>query len=107
MNLFKEKEKYNNAVAHIEHLKAENHKLKNNLDENFLQLAQKEDVETIKRNSLAKEKECEILKKELNDHQQELKLMKSHLNKMIEENSKFKEDYMNFVIIPYIFLSIF
>ena len=92
-----EKQKFQSAIAQIDLLKTENSRLKGQLDESLLHLAHKEDIETIKRNSLAKEKECELLKQELNDHQKELKIMKAHLNKMIEENSKFKDDYMNFV----------
>lgn len=84
-------------MAQIEILRSENLCIKNQLDENLIHLAQKDDFELLKRNSQAKEKECEVLKKDLNDHQQELKIMKAHLNKMIEENSRFKDDYMNFV----------
>ena len=86
-------------MSQIEQLKAENGKLKGQLDEALMSLAQKEDVEALKRNYSAKERECEVLKLELNNQHQELNIMKTHLNKMIDENSRFKDDYMNFVSI--------
>lgn len=57
----------------------------------------KEDVETIKANFAAKEKECEVLRLQVSEKEEELRMMKTHLNKMIETNSKFKDDYMSFV----------
>ena len=84
-------------MSQIEQLKTENGRVKGQLDEALVSLAQKEDFEAVKRNYTAKEKECEVLKQELNNQHQELNIMKTHLNKMIEENSRFKDDYMNFV----------
>lgn len=84
-------------MSQIEQLKSENGRLKGQLDEALVSLAQKENVESLKRNYSAKEKECEVLKQELNNQHQELNIMKTHLNKMIEENSRFKDDYINFV----------
>lgn len=56
------------------------------------------EIELYQQQLYAKEKECEVLKQEWQAHQKELALMKAHLNKIIEENSKFREDYLHFVI---------
>lgn len=65
------------------------HELENHLKNNNSDL--------LKRQYEHKEAECSNLRHELSATQKELKIMKDHLNKMIEENSKFQEEYTDFV----------